>query len=273
MVDQLAGDYAAQPVVFLEQDVDHPVGNRIGRWWAAYSGSGPVYLPLVMADSGHQMSNGPVSFYNVYKGMVDAELTRSSQAYIDTSCWRVGNRVRIVGQMTNLSGVTLSSSGNGATLHAIVYEDAHVGVTDRYVCAAPSTAIASGLVNGGTMTFILETTDLTGVNWDKLHTVVLADYRPVGSSGPYDMLQATRASWIIENAIYISTDGFCSGNSPCSKISRMELPLPPLHQQLKSLKKLIMKMLFWILMKQSTLRGDGIRPLQQISDKPPLSAP
>jgi len=215
VVDQLAGDYAAQPVVFLEQDVDHPVGSRIGRWWAAYSGSGPVYLPLVMADSGYQMSNGSVSFYNVYKGMVDAELTRSSQAYIDASCWRVGNRVRVCGRMTNLSGVTLSSSGNGATIHAIVYEDAHVGVTNRYVRAAPSTAIASGLANGGTMTFTLETTDLTGVNWDKLHTVVLADYRPAGSSGPYGMLQATRASWIIENAIYISTDGSCSGNSPC----------------------------------------------------------
>jgi len=106
----------------------------------------------------------------------------------------VGNRVRVSGQMTNLSGVTLSSSGNGATIHVIVYEDAHVGVTDRYVRAAPSTAIVSGLANGATMTFTLETIDLTSVNWNNLHTIVLADYRPAGSSGPYDMLQAIRAS-------------------------------------------------------------------------------
>ena len=199
MVDQLAHDYGAQPVVFLEQHVDQTVGNRYGRWWAAYGAGGSVYLPLVMADSGHQISNGSVSFYNVYKGMVDAELARASQANIVASCWRVGNRVRVSGQMTNLSGVTLSSSLNGATIHAIVYEDAHVGVTDRYVRAAPWTAIVSALTSGSAMTFTLETTDLTGVNWEKLHTIVLADYRPGGSSGAYDMLQAARATWVTDH--------------------------------------------------------------------------
>jgi hypothetical protein len=214
VVDQLASDYAAQPVVFLEQYVYNPVGSRYSRWWAAYGG-GTAYLPLIMVDSGHQISNGSVSFYDVYKGMVDAELTRPAQAYIQASCWRVQDRVRISGQMTNLSGVTLSSSGNGATIHAIVYEDAHLGVTDRYVRDAPSIPIASGLANGGTMTFTLETTDLTGVNWDNLHTVVLADYRPAGSSVPFDMLQAARATWIVGNPIYISQDGSCGGYSPC----------------------------------------------------------
>ena len=193
----MARDYSGQLVVFLEQNVDHPVGSRYDRWWAAYSG-GSASLPLVMADSGHQISNGSVSFYNVYKGMVDAELARAVQAYIAASCRRVGNRIQISGQMTNLSGVTLSSSGNVATIHAIVYEDAHVGVTDRYVRTATSTGITSSLTNGSTMTFTLETSDLTGVNWDNLHTIVLADYRPGGSSGAYDMLQATIASWIVE---------------------------------------------------------------------------
>ena len=197
MVDQLARDYSGQLVVFLEQNVDHPVGSRYDRWWAAYGG-GSASLPLVMADSGHQISNGSVSFYNVYKGMVDAELARAAQAYIAASCRRVGNQIQISGQMTNLSGVTLSSSGNVATIHAIVYEDAHVGVTDRYVRTATSTGITSSLTNGSTMTFTLETSDLTGVNWDDLHTIVLADYRPGGSSGAYDMLQATIASWIVE---------------------------------------------------------------------------
>jgi hypothetical protein len=180
--------------VFLEQDIDHPVGSRYNRWWLAYGGGGAASLPLVMVDSGHQISNGSVSFYNVYKGMVDTELALPPKAYIRASCGRVGNQMRVSGQITNLSGGTLSSSGNGATIHAIVYEDAHVGVTDRYVRDVPSIAIASGLANGETMTFTLETTDLTGVNWDKLHAVVLADYRPAGSSGPYDMLQSTRTS-------------------------------------------------------------------------------
>lgn len=149
---------------------------------------------MVMVNSGHQISYGSVSFYNVYKGMVDEELARSPKADIRASWGRVGNRMRVSGQITNLSGVTLSSSGNGATIQAIVYEDAQVGVTHRYVHAAPSTPIASGLASGATMTFTLETADLTGVRWDKLHAVVLADYRPAGSSGPFDMLQAVRAS-------------------------------------------------------------------------------
>jgi hypothetical protein len=149
--------------------------------------------------------------------MVDAELTRPAQAYIQASCWRVQDRLRISGQITNLSGVALSSSGNGATIHAIVYEDAHVGVTDRYVRDAPSIPIASGLANGGTTTFTLETTDLAGVDWDKLHAVVLADYRPAGSSGPYDMLQAARATWVAGNTIYVSQDGSCGGRTPCFK--------------------------------------------------------
>jgi hypothetical protein len=212
VVDQLANDYGAQPVVFLEQGVD-PVGNRVWRFWDSYGGSTASY-PCIMVDSGHQIRTGPVSYYDVYKGMVDAEMARPSQANIVASCWRVGNRVRVSGQMTNLSGVTLSSSLNGATINAIVYEDAHVGVTDRYVRAAPSTLITSALANGGTTTFTLETPDLTGVNWDKLHTIVLADYRPAGSSGPWDMLQATRASSLI-NTIYVSKDGSCNGNNPC----------------------------------------------------------
>lgn len=179
--------------MFLEHDADHPLGSRYSRWWAAFGSGGSVSLPMIMVDSGHQISNGYLSFHDVYRGLVDAELARPAKAHIRASCGRVGNRMRVTGQLTNLSGVTLSSAANGATIHLIVYEDAHVADTDRYVRAALSTAIASGLADGATRAFTLETADLAGVDWNKLHAVVLADYRPAGTSGPYDMLQAARA--------------------------------------------------------------------------------
>jgi hypothetical protein len=191
VVEQLAQDYAGQPVVFLEYDVDNAPGSRYGRWWAAH-GSGSVTLPLVMVDSGNQISNGYVSFYNVYKAMVDTALARPAQAEIEAYWLRTGNRVVFYIQVTNLSAVTLSSSSNSATVHAIVYENAHVRLTNRFVRAAVSTDISS-LAPGATDTFMLETSELSGVNWDKLHFIALADYRPSGSSGAYDMLQATVA--------------------------------------------------------------------------------
>jgi hypothetical protein len=75
-------------------------------------------------------------------------------------------------------------------VHAIVYEETHVADTDRFVRAVVSTAITS-LAPGDTATFTLEVS-LPGANWSRLHSVVLADYRPAGATGPYDMLQAAQ---------------------------------------------------------------------------------
>ncbi len=201
VVDQLANEYAAadQPVVFLEQDVDQPLGNRIGRWWAAHGG-GSVSLPLVMVDSGQQFSNGYLgsSAHDTYKAMVDTALARPPQAEITASSQRIANRVHFDIKLTNLSGVTLSSS-NAAAVHAIVYEE-HTPVdpsvdhiTRRIVRAVVSTNLSTPLAHSATTTFTLETGELSNVvEWSKVHTLVLADYRPAGSAA-YDMLQATSA--------------------------------------------------------------------------------
>ena len=186
--------------MFLEQNVDQPLGARINRWWAAH-GSGSVSLPLVMIDSGQQFSNGYLgsSAHDTYKGMVDTALARPPQADIKATGSRIGNKIHFDGQLTNLSGVSLSSS-NAATIHGLVYEehtpeDVYVDhITQRIVRAAVSIGVSPALANGATMTFTLETPDLTNVvDWAKLHFIVLADYRPGGSSGAYDMLQAASA--------------------------------------------------------------------------------
>ncbi len=203
VVDQLAAEYAAagQPVVFLEQNVDSPLGSRKDRWWAAHGSGGVVSLPLIMVSSGHQISNGYLgaSAHDTYKAMVDSELARPAQAEITATSTRTGNKVRFQIQLKNLAGVSLSS-GNAATVHAIVYEE-HVPVdpytdhiTGRIVRAAQASSITSTLANGATANFMLETADLTNVvDWNKIHAIVLADYRPGGTTGAYDMLQTVPA--------------------------------------------------------------------------------
>ena len=179
-----------QPVLFIEYDVDNAPSSRCGRWWTAFSGGGPVILPLVMVDSGQQISNGPVSYYGVYSAMVDASLVRPANANVQASAWRMGERAGFYIQVTNLTSVTLSAWTNSATVHAIVYEDSHVGVTDRFGRAAVEVGL-SDLAPNATAAFRLETPELRDVNWDRLHFVALVDYRPTGTVGAFDTLQAT----------------------------------------------------------------------------------
>lgn len=188
MVDQLAQEYANQPAIFLEQDVDNTLGNRYGRWWAAFDGSSAV-LPLMMVDSGNQISNGYTDFYNAYRAMVEASLARPPKADITAYYTRVGDKLEFDIHVTNESGTTLSWE-NSATIHAIVYEEAHVALTDRYVRAAMFEFIATPLANGDTASYTLTTEDIGGVNWDNIHSVVLVDYRPSDTSSTYDTLQA-----------------------------------------------------------------------------------
>jgi hypothetical protein len=194
-VDQLAKEYAGQPVVFLEHNVDSPPPTRYDRWWAAYTG-GSVYVPLIMVDSGNQISNGWVDFYGVYKGMVDAELARPPQALVLAYWWRTGDRVHFSVQVTNSSGGALGEA-NRASVHAMVYEvyedeEALVHTTRRFVQATVTQGVGS-LDPGEGAAFNLETDDLTGVDWNRLFCLAAVDYRPAGSSGPYDMLQAAVA--------------------------------------------------------------------------------
>ena len=147
---------------------------------------------MVMVDSGNQISNGYVDFYNVYKAMVDGALAKPAQAEIQAHWWRTGSKVGFYVQVKNLSTVTLSSWANSATVHAIVYEDAHVKVTNRFARAAVEAGI-SNLAPNATTTLKLETSDLSDVNWDNLHFVVLVDYRPSVSVGAFDVLQAIAA--------------------------------------------------------------------------------
>ncbi|NHZ72350.1 MAG: hypothetical protein GWP17_04615 [Aquificales bacterium] len=192
MVNQLAQDYAGQPVVFLEYDVDNSALFRSGRWWSAHGG-GSVTLPLVMVDSGHQFSNGYEDFNAKYRSMVDASMAREAQADIIATGQRVGDTLQFNVEVNNKSSVTLSYSNNAA-VWVIVYEtfgSSGAGrLTNRFVRATARTSFSSPLPPNGVENFVVDTPTLNGVVWDNLRAVVLVDYLPNGSSGAYDMLQA-----------------------------------------------------------------------------------
>jgi hypothetical protein len=196
VADQLASEYAAQPVVFLEQNANSPIGGRMDRFWAAHGGGSAGY-PMVMVDSGHQWTDRLVTsdFYHTYKNMVNTELARPAMAEIDAQYTRVNNHFSIDVMVKNISGVSLSSS-NGANVVAIVYEDKHVGVTSRYVRAVAQQSITS-LANNSTSIYTLTTGDLSGVDWNKLHIIALAEYRPNTSSYVYDTLNAAVAAQVV----------------------------------------------------------------------------
>ena len=150
-------------------------------------------MPLVMVDSGNQYSGGYEDFHAVYGDMVDTALTRPTQVDIQAYWWRTGDQVSLYVPVTNTGAAAIS----GATAHAIVYEETHVRLTDRFVRQAVAMPMGD-LAPGATVTYTLDTPDLTGVDWQRLHYIVLVDQRLPGASGAYDTLQAVYADASIE---------------------------------------------------------------------------
>ncbi len=172
--------------------MDAPIGNRFSRFWAAFTGQ-TAYLPLVIVDSGHRISTGdPGNFTTALQTLLDAELTRPPQAEIEAYARQVGTRMRVYVRLHNTSGTTLSAAANQAALHALVYEDAHVGVTGRIIRAAPWLDLVPPLAPDGVTSATLDTDALSGVAWTALHTAVVADYVPA-SGRAFDMLQGAAA--------------------------------------------------------------------------------
>jgi uncharacterized repeat protein (TIGR01451 family) len=204
LLDQLASEYAGQPVVFLEQNRNSDLGERLKKyWWTGYyaTGGGLPALPFTMVDSGTQVADGYSSdtTFNTYKAMVDAALGRPSLVEIQFESQRVGNKVQFDIQLTSRSDRNLGPA-NGALVHAIVYEkhtplDPNTDhVTERIVRAVVSANIDPVLLKDQTRTFALESGELSSVvNWARVRTLVLADYRPGGWTGVYDVLHAVRA--------------------------------------------------------------------------------
>ncbi len=192
-MDVLAEEFAGQPVLFLERPYGSPVGERLSRFWAGFTG-GQAYYPLSMIDSGQGVASGNADFQALYRQMVQAALARPAQAEVSARYRQVDGRVQAEVTVTNGSAAgdepVALSPANDATVHILVYEHARVLWTGRYVRGAAWTAVEEALPPGATRTFSLETGALTVQDWDQIRVVALVDYRPDGNTGPYDMLQA-----------------------------------------------------------------------------------
>lgn len=144
-------------------------------------------LPLVMVDSGNQISNGYVDFHGVYQNMVETSLARPAEAEIGASWWRSGDQVELLVEIKNLRPTPLEN----AWVVAIVYEENHIKVTNRFGRAEVVRPVSLWLPNE-VRTIIMTSDPLTGVDWDKLRVVVLVEYYHE-DEGAYDMLQAAPA--------------------------------------------------------------------------------
>lgn len=186
-LQQLKNDYQGQNVLFLEQDVDDPVGNRRDRWFLGHGNPGTVYLPLVMVDSGHRVSSGEHDYRAIYGLMVDGALRRPATAVMTVEAERAGSVMRFDVRLTNKSGDTLSAS-NEATLTALIWEEPASASEVPIVSHADSTAITT-LADGSTGEYSLEAA-VSGLNANRIRWVVIADYQPIGETNPFDTLQA-----------------------------------------------------------------------------------
>lgn len=179
--------------VLLEYAYDSFPHGRVERWWAAYSGSPYVYLPLVMVGSGLEVDQGPVDYYNRYKAMLDAELARPPQAAVRAWSRHQGGGLQVFARATNLASVPLTTD-HAAGFWVVVWEDNPVGLTTTWVRATAASPLTTALYPGATAVTTVDVPSLGSVDWDKLRALVLIEHRPTGAPGRYDMLEAAIAA-------------------------------------------------------------------------------
>jgi hypothetical protein len=198
VVDQLARDYAHQPVLFPDHDVDSRdiSGGRLNVWLAAYGIGKTAYLPLIMIGSGFQISTGGVDFQPTYAAMIDAELSRPPKAWLSAFGRREGDRIRLSGRFINQAGVPLSSAADAASVNGMIYEENFSLAHHRWVRAVVKSSLGQEIAPDASTVFSLLTPVLAGVNWALLHPLVFADYKPGGNVPAFDMLQAAEAGWL-----------------------------------------------------------------------------
>lgn len=196
MVDQLAREYARQPVVFIEHAVEATYRNRSGRWFAAYGANRSAQTPLAMVDSGFRYTNGEEDYHRSYAGMIDAALTRSADAEVEAfyEQRRVDglDKIHLVVRVTNHGSHALSYD-NYAAVHGILYEDVHVRDTSRFARSSAMVDLDPDLAPGESDSYELDLELPRGVQMGRSHVLAVVDYRPEGDSGHYDMVQAAFA--------------------------------------------------------------------------------
>lgn len=208
MIDQIAQEYANQPVIVLDYhfsiDVP-PLFNPPQARWDVIQASVPPGTPLgltwTVVDSGRLYHRGASTYdeaYDNYTAMIDDALTQPAAAEIHTFWWRDGSTVKVTATVTNNSTVTLSTDNN-AGVYGIVKETGmryETHTTSHPALNAAKTAI-SGLEPGQTATFTIDVPDINPTDWNKIEVIVLVDYQ-TATDAPYEQLQAAIANQALE---------------------------------------------------------------------------
>jgi hypothetical protein len=187
----MARYYADRGVLFLEHDVDNPKGDRVGRWLA--SGGDSSALPLTMFESGRWAKGGPVEYTAEFPPIVETALQRPPLASISAAASRDEDTLTVLASVRNLTQARWEAAVHEPTAHLLLYEPTKVHNLGRFVRAGAAAPLGD-VGPGEAVTVSLATGYLAGLDWDIVRAVVLADYRPVGGSGPYDSLQAAPVS-------------------------------------------------------------------------------
>lgn len=163
------------------------IAGRVNRWFDAYATPGDVYLPLVMIDSGNQISNGDEEFNAVYGAMIENSLDRDANAGMTVRTSQTGDILQFNVTVTNTSGETLSPANN-ATLTTVLYREFADSSLIPWVVTGTTTAIQS-LADGQTGSYTVEI-DITHIDMVRTHWLVIAEAQLDGSTTAYDTLQA-----------------------------------------------------------------------------------
>jgi len=177
--------------VLLEYSYDLYTNGRVERWWAAHQGGGSVSLPLVMVGSGYQVSSGAVDYLRVYRQMLEAELARPPAAVITAYSRQRGGALRVYVRASNQGAVPLLPE-HDAAFWVVVWEDAAIGVSNTWVRATRASPLATALDPGEVATAVVDTSNIVGVDWSRVRSLVLLEHRPDGGA-VYDLLQAAVA--------------------------------------------------------------------------------
>lgn len=174
--------------VLLEYDYDRFRDGRLARFWA--TGAQAAYLPLVMVGSGYRTTSGPDSYYNVYSGMLAAELQRPPRADVKAYWRRAGSRVVTYITLLNSSAAPFQPAKQAA-VWIILYSEEDIGVSHTWVRSTDREPLAGNLPPGASVGLAVDSYPQGVTNWQSLAGVALVEDRP-GGAGAYDMIQAAQ---------------------------------------------------------------------------------
>ncbi len=175
--------------VLLEYDYDQFQTGRLDRFWA--TGASAPYLPLVMVGSGFRTSSGSEDYERIYRSMLQSDMAREPEAAIAAWWRRRGDRVRAYIRMTNTGSSALRVEDD-PSLWLVAYEEAPIGVSSTWVRSTTEWFLPHELGTGESITATVDSPPLSGVGWNGMAAVVMAEQRP-GGVGAWDVLQAASA--------------------------------------------------------------------------------